>query len=162
MLWNKPPSAHARRIVSFCPKKSVTLMLLTCSRWREPVRIFIAIAAAWLAASFAARAEVTYTITSYPAGLADLPCDAFKKNPDWVMDASRHSRCRGCPYCWPSFQEYERDAHHREQVRQEIGRSGNGLAVRQQGIRGPGQSCCSYPRLALVRANGRAHFVSGQ
>ena len=36
------------------------------------MRIFIVIAAAWLAASFAARAEVTYTITSYPAGLADL------------------------------------------------------------------------------------------
>jgi len=43
----------------------------------------------WLAASFAARAEVTYTITSYPAGLADLPCDAFKKNPDgsWTQVA---------------------------------------------------------------------------
>jgi hypothetical protein len=32
---------------------------------------------------------VTYTITSYPAGLADLPCDAFKKNPDgsWTQVA---------------------------------------------------------------------------
>ena len=40
------------------------------------------IAATLLAVSFAARAEMTYTITSYPAGLADLPCDAFKKNPD--------------------------------------------------------------------------------
>jgi hypothetical protein len=28
-------------------------------------------------------------------------------------------------------------------VRQEIGRSGNGFAVRLQGIRGPGQSRCS-------------------
>ena len=37
------------------------------------------IAATLLAVSFAARAEMTYTITSYPAGLADLPCDAFKK-----------------------------------------------------------------------------------
>jgi hypothetical protein len=46
------------------------------------VRILILAAATWLAVSFAARAEVTYTITSYPAGLADLPCDAFKKNPD--------------------------------------------------------------------------------
>ena len=33
-----------------------------------------------LAVSLAARAEMTYTITSYPAGLADLPCDAFKKS----------------------------------------------------------------------------------
>ena len=49
------------------------------------MRIFIAIAAAWLAAS----GRVTYTITSYPAGLADLPCDAFKKNPDgsWTQVA---------------------------------------------------------------------------
>ena len=38
------------------------------------------IAATLLAVSFAARAEMTYTITSYPAGLADLPCDAFKKS----------------------------------------------------------------------------------
>jgi hypothetical protein len=68
---------------------SATLTVLTCSRRREPVRIFVVIAAAWLAASFAARAEVTYTITSYPAGLADLPCDAFKKNPDgsWTQVA---------------------------------------------------------------------------
>jgi hypothetical protein len=47
------------------------------------------IAATLLAVSFAARAEMTYTITSYPAGLADLPCDAFKKNPDgsWTQVA---------------------------------------------------------------------------
>jgi len=47
------------------------------------------IAATLLAGSFAARAEMTYTITSYPAGLADLPCDAFKKNPDgsWTQVA---------------------------------------------------------------------------
>jgi hypothetical protein len=37
-----------------------------------------------------ARAGVTYTITSYPAGLADLPCDAFEKNPDgsWTQVAT--------------------------------------------------------------------------
>ena len=40
----------------------------------------VLIAATLLAVSFAARAEMTYTITSYPAGLADLPCDAFKKS----------------------------------------------------------------------------------
>ena len=33
---------------------------------------------------------MTYTITSYPAGLADLPCGAFKKNPDgsWTQGAT--------------------------------------------------------------------------
>lgn len=53
------------------------------------MRILILAAATWLAVSFAARAEMTYTITSYPAGLADLPCDAFKKNPDgsWTQVA---------------------------------------------------------------------------
>jgi hypothetical protein len=37
----------------------------------------------------AAKAGATYTITSYPAGLADLPCDAFEKNPDgsWTQVA---------------------------------------------------------------------------
>jgi hypothetical protein len=31
----------------------------------------------------------TYTISSYPAGLAEVPCDAFKKNPDgsWTQVA---------------------------------------------------------------------------
>jgi hypothetical protein len=31
----------------------------------------------------------TYTISSYPAGLAEVPCDAFKKNPDgsWTQMA---------------------------------------------------------------------------
>ena len=49
----------------------------------------VLIAATLLAVSFAVRAEMTYTITSYPAGLADLPCDAFKKNPDgsWTQVA---------------------------------------------------------------------------
>ena len=37
----------------------------------------------------AAKARATYTITSYPAGLADLPCDAFEKNADgsWTQVA---------------------------------------------------------------------------
>jgi hypothetical protein len=53
------------------------------------VRLFLIMAATWLAVCFGAKAEVTYTITSYPAGLADLPCDAFKKNPDgsWTQMA---------------------------------------------------------------------------
>ena len=45
--------------------------------------------AATLGTSYAARGA-TYTITSYPAGLAELPCDAFKKNPDgsWTQVAT--------------------------------------------------------------------------
>jgi hypothetical protein len=59
-------------------------------RRRYAVRAFIIIAATLLAVSFTARAEMTYTITSYPAGLADLPCGAFKKNPDgsWTQGAT--------------------------------------------------------------------------
>ena len=32
----------------------------------------------------------TYTISSYPAGLAEVSCDAFKKNPDgsWTQMAT--------------------------------------------------------------------------
>jgi hypothetical protein len=54
------------------------------------VRLLFLLAATWLPASFVARAEVTYTITSYPAGLADLPCDAFNKNADgsWTQVAT--------------------------------------------------------------------------
>ena len=51
-------------------------------RGNKSIFSHVLIAATLLAVSFAARAEMTYTITSYPAGLADLPCDAFKKNPD--------------------------------------------------------------------------------
>ena len=31
----------------------------------------------------------TYTISSYPAGLAEVPCEAFKRNPDgsWTQVA---------------------------------------------------------------------------
>jgi hypothetical protein len=71
------------------------------------------IAATLLAVPFAARGETTYSITSYPAGLADLPSDAFKR----VVDAGRHSHCGRCSHCRPKFQEYQRDAYHREQVR---------------------------------------------
>jgi hypothetical protein len=36
------------------------------------------------------RALFAYAIASYPAGLADLPCDAFEKNPDgsWTQVAN--------------------------------------------------------------------------
>jgi len=43
---------------------------------------------ATLVISYGASAA-TYTISSYPAGLAEVPCDAFKKNPDgsWTQVA---------------------------------------------------------------------------
>ena len=46
------------------------------------------IAATLLVISCTARAA-TYTISSYPAGLAEVPCDAFKKNVDgsWTQAA---------------------------------------------------------------------------
>ena len=58
-------------------------------RGNKSIFSHVLIAATLLPVSFAARAEMTYTITSYPAGLADLPCDAFKKNPDgsWTQVA---------------------------------------------------------------------------
>jgi hypothetical protein len=59
-LWNRLLSAQALGIVPSCPKKGAQLTLFTVSRWREPVRIFILIAATWLAVSFAARAEITF------------------------------------------------------------------------------------------------------
>jgi hypothetical protein len=46
------------------------------------MRAFFIIPLILAAASLAARAGLTYTISSYPAGLADLPCDAFERNPD--------------------------------------------------------------------------------
>lgn len=57
--------------------------------WGDAMRACLLVAASVLVTSFAAQAQVTYTITSYPAGLADLPCDAFKKNPDgsWTQVA---------------------------------------------------------------------------
>jgi len=36
---------------------------------------------ATLVISYGASAA-TYTVSSYPAGLAEVPCEAFKKNPD--------------------------------------------------------------------------------
>jgi hypothetical protein len=53
------------------------------------MRALIIIPAILAVTTLAARAGVTYTITSYPAGLADLPCDAFEKNTDgsWTQVA---------------------------------------------------------------------------
>jgi hypothetical protein len=55
---------------------------------RNPADAFLIIVATLLI-SYAARAA-TYTISSYPAGLAEIPCDAFKKNPDgsWTQVAT--------------------------------------------------------------------------
>jgi hypothetical protein len=51
------------------------------------VRTFPAIAMALVISNGASAA--TYTIESYPAGLADVPCDAFRKDPDgsWTQVA---------------------------------------------------------------------------
>ena len=47
------------------------------------------ITVASLVISYGASAA-TYTISSYPAGLAEVSCDAFKKNPDgsWTQVAT--------------------------------------------------------------------------
>ena len=51
---------------------------------------FLIIAATLLVISLTARAGEIYTISSYPAGLAEVPCDAFQKNPDgsWTQVAA--------------------------------------------------------------------------
>jgi hypothetical protein len=53
------------------------------------VSTFLIIAATLLVISFTAQAAGTYAISSYPAGLAEVPCDAFKKNLDgsWTQVA---------------------------------------------------------------------------
>jgi hypothetical protein len=53
------------------------------------MRPLLIIAVIFALSSLPARAGLTYTITSYPAGLADLPCDAFEKNADgsWTQVA---------------------------------------------------------------------------
>jgi hypothetical protein len=54
----------------------------------NPVSTLLTIAATLLVISFTARAA-TYTISSYPAGLAEVSCEAFKKNADgsWTQVA---------------------------------------------------------------------------
>ena len=57
-------------------------------RRRNLASAFLMVVAS-LVVSYAVRA-ITYTISSYPAGLAEAPCDAFKKNPDgsWTQVAT--------------------------------------------------------------------------
>jgi hypothetical protein len=57
-------------------------------QWRNLPSAFLIIIAT-SAISYPAK-SATYTISSYPAGLAELPCDAFKKNPDgsWTQVAT--------------------------------------------------------------------------
>jgi hypothetical protein len=56
---------------------------------KAPMRALLIISMIFAVTSLTARASVTYTITSYPGGLADLPCDAFEKNADgsWTQVA---------------------------------------------------------------------------
>src|SRR5262249_61708563 len=56
-------------------------------RQRDPVTPLLIIVAS-VVISYGASAA-TYTTISYPAGLAEVPCDAFKKNPDgsWTQVA---------------------------------------------------------------------------
>jgi len=56
---------------------------------KDPMRALLIISLIFVVTSLTARAGVTYTITSYPGGLADLPCDAFEKNADgsWTQVA---------------------------------------------------------------------------
>jgi hypothetical protein len=49
---------------------------------KAPMRALLVISMIFAVSSLTARAGVTYTITSYPGGIADLPCDAFEKNAD--------------------------------------------------------------------------------
>ena len=53
------------------------------------MRALLIISVIFAVSSLSARAGVTYTITSYPGGLADLPCGAFEKNADgsWTQVA---------------------------------------------------------------------------
>ena len=57
-------------------------------QWRNLPNAFLIIIAT-SAISYPAK-SATYTISSYPAGLAELPCDAFKKNPNgsWTQVAT--------------------------------------------------------------------------
>jgi hypothetical protein len=60
----------------------------TSRQRRRYVGAFL-IVVATSAISYSAK-SATYTISSYPAGLAELPCDAFKKNSDgsWTQVAT--------------------------------------------------------------------------
>ena len=57
---------------------------------KTPMRALWIVLVVFAVTHMTARAEVTYAITSYPAGLADLPCDAFTRNSDgsWTQVAT--------------------------------------------------------------------------
>ena len=54
------------------------------------MRALLVISVIFAVSFHTARAGVTYTINSYPGGLADLPCGAFEKNDDgsWTQVAT--------------------------------------------------------------------------
>jgi hypothetical protein len=56
----------------------------------DPMRALWIVLVVFAVTHMTARAEVTYAITSYPAGLADLPYDAFTRNSDgsWTQVAT--------------------------------------------------------------------------
>jgi hypothetical protein len=71
--------------------------------------------------SLSSARAATYTISSYHGGLAEVPCDAFKKNADgsWTQIAILIG---GRPYPGrQQFQEHGREPHYREEVRQGMG-----------------------------------------
>src|SRR4029077_18712376 len=70
--------------------------------------------------SFTARAA-TYTISSYPAGLAEVSCDAFKKNADGSWTQVDILIAGGALIPAEQFQEHGRDPRYREEVQQGIG-----------------------------------------
>jgi len=59
----------------------------------------------------------TYTISSYPAGLAEVPCDAFKKNPDgsWTQVAILIAGGALIP-AGNNFKNTAESRNHREEV----------------------------------------------
>jgi hypothetical protein len=69
-------------------KESGEVLCRANGQWRNLPSAFLIIIAT-SAISYPAK-SATYTISSYPAGLAELPCDAFKKNPDgsWTQVAT--------------------------------------------------------------------------
>ena len=76
---------------------------------------------ATLVISYGASAA-TYTISSYPAGLAEVPCEAFKKNADgsWTQVATLIAGGALIP-AGNNFKKLSREPHHREEMRQVIG-----------------------------------------
>jgi hypothetical protein len=92
-----PPSENSKA-VPFCTAShgnnaycsaSPGLFAQASETQKAPMRALLIISVIFAVTSLTARSGVTYTITSYPGGLADLPCDAFEKNADgsWTQVA---------------------------------------------------------------------------